>query len=213
MSGSDPAAADPVAARVALVGRSSTTTIAAGVLNIVLGLLILAWPDANLSVVAWIIAIQLLIAGVLQLLAAFSAVGGAASHVLHVLLGALSILVGLLCLREPQTATALGLLVGALWVVGGVIAIALAIATERGTVRRWRIASGAVFALGGTAILVYPEPSVTVLTSMLGTVLVVEGMLSAASGLTARLSGPPVRRAAVPHSEPAAALADLTRSP
>jgi len=60
-------APDPVVDRLAEVGRSSGLVIGAGVLGMVLGVLILAWPDATITVIAWLFALQLLAAGVVQL--------------------------------------------------------------------------------------------------------------------------------------------------
>jgi uncharacterized membrane protein HdeD (DUF308 family) len=75
-----------------------------------------------------------------QLVASDARTGG---RVLLGLLGALTILVGLLCLRAPlQTAVVLGLLIGATWVVGGVIGTFHAINDGPRGGRGWRIASG-----------------------------------------------------------------------
>ena len=117
--------------RIARVGESPGLVLGAGVVSILIGVLVLAWPGATIKVIAWLFAIQLLVAGVLQLISAFAAGRGPGGRVLFALLGALSILVGLLCLREPsQTALVLGLLIGAMWVIQGVVGIVEAIGNE-----------------------------------------------------------------------------------
>ena len=71
--------------------------------------------------------------------------------------GRLSLLVGLLCLRDPlQTLAVLGLLVGVAWTVGGIIRVVQGIVAERGATRGWRIASGVVWVVAGGVVLVYP---------------------------------------------------------
>jgi uncharacterized membrane protein HdeD (DUF308 family) len=175
--------------RLTQVADSPALVLAAGALSVLIGLLVLAWPGATIRIIAWLFAIQLLIAGVLQLVSAFSAERGPGGRVLFALLGALSILVGLLCLREPlQTALVLGLLIGAMWVVQGVAGMVHAIANESGAARGWAITSGVLSVLGGAVVLVYPGTSLVVLTWLFGIVLVAVGGVLIAHGLSTRRS-------------------------
>jgi uncharacterized membrane protein HdeD (DUF308 family) len=149
--------------------------------------LVLAWPGATIVVIAWLFAVQLLVAGMLQLVSAFSAGRGPGARVLSVMLGALSILVGLLCLRSTlQTALLLGLVIGALWVVQGVAGVVNAVGSERGAERGWGIASGVLSVLGGAVVLVYPGTSLAVLTWLFGIVLVALGAVLVIQGFAAR---------------------------
>jgi uncharacterized membrane protein HdeD (DUF308 family) len=199
-------APDPVLDRLAAMGSSPGAVIGAGALSVVLGVLVLAWPRATITVIAWLFALQLLVAGVLQLITAFSVDGRAgSSRVLLGLLGALSILVGLLCLRAPlQTALVLGLLIGAVWVVGGVIGIVHGIAAERGARRGWTIASGVLSLIAGAVVLVYPGAGLVTLIWLLGIVLVVDGAFLIAKGFASRRSGSPARTAPAVAGGPAA---------
>jgi uncharacterized membrane protein HdeD (DUF308 family) len=102
-------------------------------------------------------------------------------------LGTLSLLVGLLCLRDPlQTVVLLGLLVGVAWTVGGVIRVVQGVVAGRGATRVWRIASGVVWVIAGGVVLVYPDASIVVLTSVLGIVLILDGALLIATGFVMR---------------------------
>ena len=192
---------ESVGDRIARVGESPGVLVAAGVVSILIGLLVLAWPGATIKVVALLFAIQLIVAGVLQLVSAFSADRGAGGRVLFVLTGALSIVVGLLCLREPlQTALVLGLLIGALWVVQGVAGVVEAIGNESGRARGWMIASGVLSVIGGVVVLVYPGASLVVLVWMLGIFLLISGAVVVVQGVVAG-------RSAKPASAPPAAQA------
>lgn len=183
--------------RIARVGGAPGLMVAAGVLSIVIGVLVLAWPGVTIRIIAWLFAIQLIIAGVLQLIAAFSPDRGPGGRVLFALAGALSILVGLLCLREPlQTALVLGLLIGAVWVIQGVVGVVDAVGSERGEGRGWMIASAVLSIIGGVIVLVYPGASLVVLTWLFGIVLIVVGILLVAHGVTARRAGTPAPAAA-----------------
>jgi uncharacterized membrane protein HdeD (DUF308 family) len=116
----------------------------------------------------------------------------------------MSLLLGLLCLRDPlQTVAVLGLLVGLAWTVGGVIRVVQGVVAERGTTRRWRIASGAVWVVAGGVVLVYPGASIVVLTSVLGIVLIIDGACLIATGFTMRHAQSGVVTAVAPGPLPA----------
>ncbi len=191
----DPPRGDRLGEGLERVGRSPMLTIGAGALSIVIGVLVLV-PANTVVVIAWLFAIQMVVTGVLQLVAAFAGDAGTGGRVLLGLLGALTILVGLLCLRAPlQTAVVLGLLIGATWVVGGIIGIFHAINDGPRGDRGWRIASGLISVFGGAVVLIYPGASLVTLAWLLGIVLLVTGVVLVAHGLFARrstLPGPAV---------------------
>jgi uncharacterized membrane protein HdeD (DUF308 family) len=192
MTGSDPIDTVPVSDRPRRATPWTGLGIGVGLLSIVIGLLVLFWPGASVVVIAWLFAIQLIVSGILQLVAAFmdESGTGTGAHGLMGVLGALSILVGLLCLRAPlQTAVVLGLLIGATWVIGGVIGIVHAIGAGPGGHRGWRIASGVLSALGGAVVLVYPGLSFVAMTWLFGIVLVLIGVVLLAESFMTRREG------------------------
>ena len=155
MASPDPVPADPETGSPAPAAHSTTPTIVAGAVSVLVGVAVLVWPDVSVVVLAWLFGIQLIVAGILQLVAAFWRDDGVAARVLLGLAGAFSILVGLLCLRGPlQTAVLLGLLVGATWVVTGIIGIVHAIGVGHDHGRGWGIASGILSTIGGAIVLV-----------------------------------------------------------
>jgi len=179
----------PVVDRLAQVGRSPRLLVVEGLLGALLGVLVLTWPEATVGVLAWLFGIQLIVTGILQFGSAASDVAGTGGRVLSCVLGTLSLLAGLLCLRTPlQTALVLGLLIGITWVVGGVIRIVQGIVVTHGTARWWRIAGGVLWVIAGGLVLVYPGASLVALASILGIVLLLEGACLVAVGLTTRRS-------------------------
>ena len=203
MTGSDRMDIVSVPARSTTWSHSRGVSIGAGVLSIVIGVLVMFWPGATVVVIAWLFAVQLIVSGILQIVAAIGDDSGTGGRVLLGLLGALSILVGLLCLRAPlQTAVVLGLLIGATWVIGGVIRIVYSFGAGAGDHRGWGIASGALSVLGGAVVLVYPGFSFVAMTWFLGIVLVLIGIVLVAEGfMTGRAdSGPLVRAGDQPGS-------------
>ena len=182
--------------RLTVVGRSPVLLVVEGMVGALLGILVLTWPEATAGVLAWLFGLQLIVTGVLQFVGAASDVAGTGGRVLSCVLGTLSVLVGLLCLRTPlQTALVLGLLIGITWVVGGVVRIVQGIHVDgtsatRGTSRWWRIAGGGLWVIAGGLVLEYPEASLVALASILGVVLLLEGACLIAVGLTTRRSRP-----------------------
>jgi uncharacterized membrane protein HdeD (DUF308 family) len=195
---------DPAVDRLGRIGRSPVLVIAEGALGAVLGVLVLAWPGPTARVLAVLFGINLLAAGVLQFTTALADTGRTGGRVLSCVLGTMSFLIGLLCLRDPlQTVAVLGLLVGVAWTVGGIVRVVQGVVAERGATRGWRIASGMLWLVAGAVVLVYPGASLVVLTSFLGIVLLVDGACLIASGFTMRRAEPGVAPAAPPGPRPA----------
>jgi uncharacterized membrane protein HdeD (DUF308 family) len=195
---------DPVVDRLAQIGRSPALVIAEGALGTVLGVVMLAWPGPTATVLAVLFAINLLVAGVLQFVAALSDAERTGGRGLSCVLGTMSLLVGLMCLRDPlQTLVVLGLLIGIAWTVGGVIRVVQGIVAERDTSRGWRIAAGVVWVVAGGVVLVYPGASIVVLTTVLGVVLIVDGACLIAAGFTIRRAQSGVDSDVAPSPRPA----------
>jgi uncharacterized membrane protein HdeD (DUF308 family) len=194
-------AAAPVADRMAGIARSPVLLVVEGALSAVLGVLVLTWPGATVGVLAWIFGILLVVTGVLHFVSAASDEGGTAGRVLSCVMGTLLLLAGLLCLRTPlQTALVLALLIGIVWVVGGVVRIAQGIAGGRGARRWWRIAAGALWVVAGGLVLDFPGASLVTFASILGIVLLLEGVCLVAVGLTTHRS--PAAAPAAPFEAP-----------
>lgn len=187
--------ADQTGAQLARVGGSRGWTVAFGALTLIAGILLLVWPGQSILVLAVILGIWLLVAGVFRLIAAVALdEGQGSSRALIALLGVVAILVGILCLARPfQTATALALLLGAFWIVAGVIEFFHGIAGDTPG-RGWAIAAGLVSVLAGIVVLAYPGASLVVLTWLFGIWLIVLGAMSIAAGFSGRPSTTPVPR-------------------
>jgi uncharacterized membrane protein HdeD (DUF308 family) len=166
--------------------------IAFGVITLAIGVMALVWPGATLLIIAVLFAIQLLVAGVVYVVRSFSeheTSGG--WRVLHGLVGALSFLVGLLLLREPlQTLAIIALLIGAWWVVSGVLMTVSAFTGSTAN-RAWALVSGVISVIAGFIVLLQPAISLTVLVVVLGIVLIVQGALAIWGGVSAKRASVP----------------------
>jgi uncharacterized membrane protein HdeD (DUF308 family) len=106
---------------MATAGRHWGWFLAFGVLTVLTGILVLAWPGRTLIVVAVLFGIQLIVTGIFRFGSAFAADESGATRVLYALLGVFSLIIGLYAIRHIfVTLLALGLLLGIFWVISGV---------------------------------------------------------------------------------------------
>jgi len=194
--------ADPgavAAATVAGVGRHWGLLATLGVLSIVAGLAILAWPRQTVLVVAVVIGLQLLLNGIVRLVQSFAADDASGGErVFLALLGMFSILVGVLCLRNVlQTVAAIAILIGVFWLVGGIIDVIGGLSPGSVPGRGWRLLAGALGVIAGIAVLAYPGISLAALVALLGIWLLLYGAIFIAMSFAVRRE---TRRPVAPES-------------
>jgi uncharacterized membrane protein HdeD (DUF308 family) len=155
-------------------GASRTLRVCLGVVTAVAGGLIMAWPGGTLVAAAVIVGIQLIVAGVVRAVTAFTFdVESVAARILFLLLGILLVVLGIVCLRSPQrTIALLVLLFGISCVISGALELFHGFTGGGG----WAIASGIVSILVGIVVLAYPVTSVSTLVWLFGITLVVIGL-------------------------------------
>ncbi len=174
-----------------------------GVLSIVAGAIALA--DLNLSLVAlgvlfgcWLIAV-----GFFDVLAGVTAEdAGTARRVFAVLLGVISLIAGVMCLRLPGVGLlALVIVVGAYLVVAGVLQIASAVGDDQ----PWMgYVLGVVNLVLGILILALPDLGIVTFAVLFGIGLVVRGAVALWVGLRLRRLRPAARDRPVRGSTPRA---------
>ncbi len=177
------AQSDP-AESVGALGRSRAWIITFGVLTLIAGLLLLFWPGATAIVLAVIFGVQLIIIGIYRLVLAIAA--GEAStgaRVFFAIIGVLSIIVGILCLRAPlETVVVLGLLIGLVWTITGIVEMVQAFTGESGSARWWLFAGGLLSLIAGVIVLFYPGLSFVVLVWVMGIFLAIYGIMMIVQG-------------------------------
>lgn len=183
-----------------LHGQSRGLRVALGVVTVVAGALILAWPGGTLLTVAVLLGIQLIIAGIVRAVTAFTFdADSVAGRILFLLLGVLLVIVGILCLRAPsRTVAILVLLFGLSTIVSGVLEFFHGVTGGGG----WAIASGTVSILIGIIVLSYPVGSVSAMIWLFGLSLLVVGLTGIVGAFTpsrsrvgSHTSGPPAATA------------------
>lgn len=152
-----------------------------GLLSLAVGVVILTWPDKTAMIVAAIVAVYVVVAGLV-----YAGIGGLSkrksgwSRVGHVLLGLVFIAAGVIAFANlGQTATWLGIflgvLVGVLWIVEGVVA--LTTLPDSGS-KVWPILFAILSIAAGVVILFAPLWGAMVLWMLLGISLVVLGVVN-----------------------------------
>ena len=168
-----------------------------GIVQLIGGLFAFAIPAAASLAAAIVFGAVLLVAGVFQLVHAFS-VRGWLGVTLQVLGGVLYIAAGLICLVFPLTgALTLTIIVGALLIADGVIRCVLASRVRPREGWGWFLAAGiASVALGLLLLLGWPLTGVWALGILLGVNLIFSGVANCALAVALRS-----RLARDPHHE------------
>lgn len=163
----------------AAVGRHWGWVLAYGILTLIAGIIVLAWPSETLLVLAVLFGIQLIISGIFRFVAALASsdlTGG--TRVMLALLGVLSIIIGLWAVRHAViTLVALAVFLGIFWVVNGLIDIFAAVSHREMPDRGWSIVMGVLSIIAGLIVLAFPGLTLLGLAVILGIWLLVFGIL------------------------------------
>ncbi|WP_330230104.1 HdeD family acid-resistance protein [Nocardia sp. NBC_00508] len=158
--------------------RAWQTVLVTGILAVILGILILLWPDITLLAAGIIFGVYLVVTGFLQLMAAFGAPASAGLRVLSFITGVLCIVIGVFCFRdELASILLLGLWIGIGWLFRGVALLMAAISEPALPGRWWQVFFGVLTAIAGVVLIVWPARSVATLAILAGVWLIVLGVL------------------------------------
>jgi len=151
-----------------------------GIITIILGVVVIAWPKETLTVLSVLLGIQLLIFGLFRLISAFAADNRAPG--LSAVVGIIGMILGIVILRNPfETVEVLATILGVIWVITGLIDVFDAIAGSSHESRGWRIFGGLLSIGAGVLILVWPAPTLAVIAWIAGFYLIVFGIMLCAS--------------------------------
>ena len=158
-----------------LIAREWSAILVIGILTVALGAVVLAWPSQTLTVVSVLLGIQLLVFGLFRLISAFA--DNVVSPGFVGFVGILGMIAGVVVLRHPfETVTVLATILGAVWIVTGVIEIIDAMANKYVDGRGWLALAGLLSVAAGAVIVAWPAPTVTVVAWIAGFYLIVFGL-------------------------------------
>ncbi len=163
--------------------------VALGILSLVLGVIVLVWPEATLLVVAITFGLQLIAAGAVRL---------SVSRVLpsepgwvkpvSMVLGVLSIVAGVICLFRPNASLfVIALFIAIGWIAEGIAALVQGFGSDRTTgTRVFLIVCGVVSIIAGLVVAIFPGSSLVLLARLAGIMLILIGIAEIVAAFMAR---------------------------
>lgn len=148
-----------------------------GVVSIGIGGLLIFWPSQTLLVVTTIVGLFMVVAGVVRF---FVAILDSHSHDrwLMALAGIIGVALGVIVMKNPDTTIKLVVLITALfWLISGMVDFFRGLTNDALPDRGLRILFGALSAVFGIVVLVWPDISVGVFAVLVGIYVVLFGIL------------------------------------
>jgi len=168
------------------------STLLSGILAVILGILVLAWPGKTIIVAAIFFGAYLLITGIAQVIFAFSLHVSAGGRVLLFISGAASLILAVLAFRHFGEGYALLLLaiwIGVGFIFRGVATTVSAISDPGMLGRGWEIFFGIISIIAGVVVMGSPLDSLAVLTLVVGIWLIILGVFEVISAFGIRKAG------------------------
>lgn len=163
-----------------------------GIVTLGVGVIMLFWPGKTVIVVAWLVAIWLVVSGVFQIVRGFRRGLSGGMRAMLFISGGLSLILGLIAmLGDYQAVDILAILIGISFLFAGFEQLFSLGESSEG--RGWRIVGGILMLIGGFVVLLWPGISLATLAWVLGIWLIIGGIFWVVAAFTLRSAG---RRAA-----------------
>lgn len=172
--------------------------LVAGLLTVVLGGLVLAWPGPTILVASTLFGVFLLLTGFTELFLAFTLPRSGGTRFLLFISGALSLILAVLSFRHFGDAYAILLLsiwIGIGFIFQGVSEVAVSIGEKNLPGRGWYAVLGIISVIAGFVVLVWPFDSIVMLALITGVWLVVMGVIQVFQAFQIRKDAKTVREA------------------
>jgi len=163
--------------------------LVAGVLTIVVGAIVLAWPGPSILVASTLFGVYLLVSGFAELFMAFTLPRAAGTRGMLFISGALSVVLAILSFRhfgDGYAVLLLSLWIGIGFIFQGVSGVAAGASDSELPGRGWYVVAGIISVLAGLVVLVWPFDSIAVLTLAAGICLVIIGITQIVQALQTR---------------------------
>ncbi|OIN81984.1 hypothetical protein BST29_16540 [Mycobacterium malmoense] len=167
------------------------STLVSGILSLILGILILAWPGISILAAAVAFGVYLLVIGAAQVVFAFSLHVSAGSRVLLFISGAASLILAVLAFRhfgQGYAVLLLAIWIGIGFIFRGVATTISAISDPALPGRGWSIFVGVISLLAGIVVLASPFASIVTLAIVVGVWFIVIGVFEIVSSFGIRKS-------------------------
>lgn len=171
----------------AAINTVRTTLGISGAVALIVGILITFWPKDSAVVIAVILGIYFIIAGLAYAgMGIFSRGISGGARTLDIILGVLFVIGGVIVLANPSESAVvlgifLGVLIGILWIVEGVVAL---VQSGDAPSRGWAIFFGILSIVAGVVLLFSPLWGAVVLFIIAGIGLIVLGIIQIVRAFT-----------------------------
>ena len=161
---------------LASIGRIWWLLLFGGVISLVVGIIVISWPDKTVIVVAVLFAIYLIISGIFEIVRSFGSDLSGGTRALLLITGVLSVILGIFAIRSAadNAVELLGIFVGIAFLFRGFASLLMGFDSKEG--RGWNIFFGIIMLVGGVVILVQPALSLTTLAWVVGIWLIMIGI-------------------------------------
>ena len=166
-----------------------TSAILSGLLAVVLGVVILTWPQPSVVATAALFGVYLVVSGIALVVLAFSLPASGGSRFLNFISGVASIALGILAFRhfgEGYAVLLLAIWIATGFIIRGMFVTASAIGVPQFPGRGWAIFFGLITIIAGFVMLAYPFDSIETLALVVGAWLVILGATEVISGFGMR---------------------------
>ena len=185
-----------------MLGRAakmSWMVVALGALAMLaVGVMLLVWPHASLTIVAILIGAALVASGLVRLYEGFTAKGGESGgmRAAYIVIGLLAVIAGLYCLRHHSLSIFLVAFVAGLYfVLHGVADIGAGLSSPGGG-RGLRVILGLFSIAAGLILILWPSISLVLLLTIMGAWLLFYGVVLGALAFSLRRTAKAVTRPA-----------------
>jgi uncharacterized membrane protein HdeD (DUF308 family) len=171
-----------------VVGRSWGWAMFFGVVSLILGIIVAFHPKNSVYVVAILLAIWLIFAGIFRIVVAIAdSADSAGTRWIMAAVGIVSIVIGVVVLHHThETVAVVGFLVGLFWLLAGLADFFSGYVSKGAPGRGFAIFAGLLGVVVGVLALVYPGLSLTIIALLFGLWLVVYGALEIAYAFSVR---------------------------
>jgi uncharacterized membrane protein HdeD (DUF308 family) len=153
--------------------------LVSGLLAVILGIIVLAWPGISILVAAIVFGAYLLVTGIAQVIMAFSLHVTAGGRILLFISGAAALILAVLAFRhfgEGYAILLLAIWIGVGFVFRGVATTVAAISDPTLPGRGWQIFLGVISLIAGVVVIASPFESIITLAIVAGVCLVIIGV-------------------------------------
>jgi uncharacterized membrane protein HdeD (DUF308 family) len=165
------------------IGRNWWLFVVLGVVCAVTGILAMVWPGVTLLTLGILFGVYLMVSAILEIIDAI--VGEPGGRALSAILGIVSLIAGLICIRRPgESLLAIVIVVGIFLVAEGVIRIIRAFSAAGS--RLWAVLLGLLDVVAGGVILAWPGIGLVTLAVVFAVTMLVRGIFAIVIGFKLR---------------------------